>query len=210
MSFRASGSPSWWPTRASSRSSSTEPVAGGQGGRRRARADRPRGRARSQAFNHLDKGDTFHGRQDRRARRAPTTTTAWCCRAASPTPTSCARTRTRCVRPRVLRGGQAGRRDLPRARGRWSRPTSSTAARSPRGRACRPTSATPAASGSTRRSTSTGLRHQPQARRPPRLLREGRRGVRRGRARGAARGDRRLVARGRSQQLERPARFDRR
>ena len=64
------------------------------------------------------------------------------------------------------------------------------AARSPRGRRCRPTSATPAATGSTRRSSSTRASTSSQPGRPAGLLRQDRRGVRRGQARraGAQRG----------------------
>ena len=142
-----------------------------------------------QAFNHLDKADTFAvdrtvdgGRRVRLRRRS-------CCRAASRTRTSCARTRTpsRFVRG-VLRAGQAGRRDLPRRRGRWSRPTcvqgphddvvAVAADRHPqRGRHL-------GRRGGRRR---RGPRDLAQAGRPAGLLRQDRRGVLRGRARGAAR-----------------------
>ena len=55
--------------------------------------------------------------------RTPATTTAWCCRAGSRTPTSCGPIAGRGrVHARLLRGGQAGGGDLPRPRGRWSRP----------------------------------------------------------------------------------------
>ena len=47
-----------------------------------------------QAFNHLDKGDTFPVDRTVGGRRAHPTTTGSCCPAASPTPTSCAWTRT--------------------------------------------------------------------------------------------------------------------
>ena len=112
-----------------------------------------------------------------------TTTTRWCCPAGSPTPTSCAPSRPPWLRQGLLRRGQAGRGDLPRGRGRWSRPTCCAAARSPAGRACRPTSATPAAPGSTRRSYvdtdgPNTLVDQPQPRRPAGLRQEARRGLR--------------------------------
>ena len=134
------------------------------------------------------------GRRDGRRGRSPTTTTGSCCPAASPTPTTCA-TDADAVDfvARLLRGRQAGRRDLPRARGCWSRPTSSTAGRSPRGRACRPTSATPAAPGSTRRShVDSGLVTSRKPDDLPAFCAEADRGVRRGRARRAARADGRL------------------
>ena len=46
-----------------------------------------------QGFNHLDKGDTFRSTAPSRT-PARATTTAWCCRAAWPTRTSSAWTRT--------------------------------------------------------------------------------------------------------------------
>ena len=109
-----------------------------------------------QAFNHLDKADTFDVDRTvaRRRRRRDYDGLVLPGGVANP---DFLRTDERAVavRARVLRGGQAGRRDLPRPvdarRGRRRR----AAARSPRGRACRPTSATPAATGSTRRSSST-------------------------------------------------------
>ena len=63
-----------------------------------------------QAFNHLDKGDTFT-RTDPSATRTPATTTAWSCRAASPTPTSCAPTPTRSSSsaPSSRRASRSGR-----------------------------------------------------------------------------------------------------
>ena len=47
-----------------------------------------------QGFNHLDKGDTFPVDLEV-SDAARTTTTRWCCRVASRTPTRCAWTRTR-------------------------------------------------------------------------------------------------------------------
>ena len=47
-----------------------------------------------QAFNHLDKGDTFPVDETVDGAR-PATTTRWCCRAASRTRTSCAPSPTR-------------------------------------------------------------------------------------------------------------------
>ena len=46
--------------------------------------------AQVQAFNHLDKGDTFPVAARRSRTSARATTTRWCCRVASPTPTSSA------------------------------------------------------------------------------------------------------------------------
>ena len=101
-------------------------------------------------------GRHLRARQDRRRGRSRPTTTAWCCRAESPTPISCAPNAGRGrVRAGVLRRRQAGRGDLPRAvdadRGRRRpRPHDHVLAEP-----AAPTSATPAPSGSTRRSSST-------------------------------------------------------
>ena len=68
-----------------------------------------------QGFNHLDKADTFP--VDRRSPTpTPTSTTGSSSRAASANPDQLRIDENAvALRPRVLRAGQAGRRDLPRA-----------------------------------------------------------------------------------------------
>ena len=141
-----------------------------------------------QAFNHLDKADTFPVDQTvadadavrlRRPRAAG--------RRRQPRLPAHGRGRRR-LRPRLLRAGQAGRRRSATGRGRWSRPTScsgrtitSWPSLQDRHRATR------AATGSTRRScVDEGLVSLAQPGRPAGVLREDRRGVLRGRARGPA------------------------
>ena len=109
-----------------------------------------------QAFDHLDKGETYDGRSRRSARPTQPTTTASCCRAASPIPTSCG--------PRdeavefVRAFFEAGKPVGAICHAPWTLVEAGVVG----GRTAdlvaepaRPTCATPAPSGSTRRSTST-------------------------------------------------------
>ena len=133
-----------------------------------------------QGFNHLDKADTFPGRarpladvQRRRLRRAS------CPGRGRATPTSCGPTRTRCafVRAFFAKARKPLRRSATR-RGRWSRPASSRAARSPRGRRLQTDLRNAGGTWVDEEvHVDQGLVTEPQARRHPGLQREGDRGV---------------------------------
>ena len=96
----------------------TEPLEARARGRRpKSSCSRPK-TGEVQAFNHLDKGDTFT--VDRAVGDADAGDYDGLVlpgRRRQPRPAAHRRGRGR-VRPRLLRGRQAGRRDLPRARGR--------------------------------------------------------------------------------------------
>ena len=91
----------------------TEPLEGGPGGRGEAETSRPKRETCRPSTT------STRARRSRRtgssATPTPSSTTVSCSRGASPTPTSCGPRGGGRVRPRLLRGRQAGRRDLPRA-----------------------------------------------------------------------------------------------
>ena len=160
----------------------------GRAGRRRhARADLARGR-RGAGVQPPRQGRHVPGRPHGRRRGRRRATTAWCSRAASPTPTSCAPTSDAvALRPRLLRGRQAGRGDLPR-------PVDADRRRRRRGPHADLVAV--AADRPAQRGRDLGRRGGPRRRgprdlaqpgRPAGVLRQARRGVRRGRARGPAR-----------------------
>ena len=165
--------------------------------RRRDRADRARGRrgAGVQPPRQGRTRSTVDRAVDDARRRA--TTTRWCCPAASPTRTSCAPCRRRSSSR--ARSSRPASRSAAICHAPWtlveagvvegrtltSWPSLQTDIRNAGGDVGR--------RGGPRR---RGAGDEPQARRPGRLLRQGRRGDRRGRARRAARGDgRRLLTR---------------
>ena len=150
--------------------------------------DLARGAGQVQAFNHLDKGDTFpvdHTVADADAARYDGLVLPG--GVANPDFLRMDETAVAFVRA-FFDAGQAGRGHLPRPvdarRGRrGARPHAHLVAVAPDGPAQRGRDL--GRRGGPRR---PGPRHLPQAGRPPGLLRQARRGVRRGRARGAARG----------------------
>ena len=137
-----------------------------------------------QAFDHLDKADTFDGRPH--GRRTPTraTTTAWCCPAAWRTRTSSAWTSEAVAFARSF--FEAGKPVGAICHGPWTLVEADVAARPHRHLVAQPQDRHPQCrrqmgrrGGHRRR----GPGDEPQARRPRRLLRQDRRGVRRGRPR---------------------------
>ena len=169
----------------------TEPARSGPRGRRRGRAARARS-GRDPGLQPPRQGRHLLGRQSRRRCRRRATTTGWCCRAASPTPTSCAPTPEAVEFVRAF--FEAGKPVGAICHGPWTLIEADVVARP------HPHLVAEPADRPAQRRRRVGRRggprrpgpgHQPQARRPAGLQRQDRRGVRRGRARGPARGEQR-------------------